>query len=278
MKNCLLKHFIFNNEIKSSCDYDSDMYSQENTVYEVLRVIQQKPLFLEEHIDRFYQSLYLSKIQAAISVSELINSLKALINSNQLINGNIRFQFGYTEQNQPKFLALVIPANYPSADTLNKGVQVLSLMAERENPNVKYSNLAARAEANNILSEQAAFEVLLINSDGFVTEGSRSNVFFVFEEKLITPPLSEVLPGVTRSKIIELSKKNKIAVEERKVNFAELKEFDAAFLSGTSINVLPIQKINNLSFSPQNKLARKIQLLYNKSITEDIDRFSWYML
>lgn len=275
MEECLLKHFILNNEIRSSCDFNAELYSQGNTVYEVLRVIQQKPLFLEEHVERFFQSLYLSNIQAGISVSELINSLRALIESNQLINGNIRFQNRLTLQNHPEFLSMITSAHYLSSDWSRNGVQVLSLEAERENPNVKSAHLLARKKANRIISESTAFEVLLLNSVGYITEGSRSNVFFISGEKLITPPLSEVLAGVTRSKIIELAKKHKIPIIERPVKFTELPGFDAAFLSGTSINILPINQLDKMAYQRHNPLMIKLQKLLDGSILRYINHFTW---
>lgn len=275
MEECLLKYFILNNEIKSSCDYKPELYAHQPAVYEVLRVINRKPLFLEEHIERFYQSLYLSNLQANVSVMELINSIKALIEYNQLQQGNIRFQYALNKQNKAEFLAKIIPAYYPTASEFENGIRVISIEATRENPNVKQSNLTTREKANNILSGNDIFEVLLVNSQGFVTEGSRSNVFFVSGNKLITPPLSDVLAGVTRSKIIELSLKHKIAVDERQVRIAKQIEFDAAFLSGTSIKILPINQLNEITLQTSNPIIQKLQKLFDNFIHSHIEQFAW---
>ena len=275
MENCLLNYFIVNKELKSACDFNPLLLKQGNGIYELVRVISQKPLFLEEHIERFFQSLQLAGMQSSLTARQLRSRLKALIEGNNLKTGNIRFQYLVHPQKGPLFLAWTTPAFYPTAQDYQKGVQLVSLKAEREIPNAKLDNLPVREKANQLIQQSNVYEVLLQNEEGFVTEGSRSNVFFVKEKKIITPPLSVVLPGVTRSKIISLAKANGIAVVERPVKFAEMDSFDAVFLSGTSVKVLRVKQIDDLKFTPANPLVGRFQQLYDDLIVEYIEGFSW---
>ncbi|RLD40166.1 MAG: hypothetical protein DRI89_12545 [Bacteroidetes bacterium] len=275
MESCLLNYFILNKEVKSTCDFNPFLFEQGNGVYEIVRITDQKPLFLEEHIERFFQSLKLAEIQSGLSSKQIRSRLKALIEINQLKNGNIRFQHLAHPQNDNLFFAWITPTFYPSENDFKTGVKLLSLIAERKNPNAKRDNLPVREQANKLIQQNDVFEVLLINKDGFVTEGSRSNIFFVEGEKIITPPISEVLPGVTRSKIIGIAKENKVVLIEYPVHFEDVGSFDSVFLSGTSIKILPVNQIDNLNFAPKNPVITKVQQLYAELSTHYLNGFSW---
>ena len=275
MESCLLNYFILNKELKSTCDFNPFLLKQGNGVYEIVRIIDQKPLFLEDHIVRFFQSLELAELQSDLSSKQIRSRLKALIEINQLKNGNIRFQHLVHPQNGNLFFAWITPTFYPSENDIMTGVKLLSTIAEREKPNAKRDNLPVRTKANQLIQQNDVFEVLLVNKEGFVTEGSRSNVFFVEGEKILTPPLSAVLPGVTRSKIISLAKENGIVVDERPIIFSEINDFDAVFISGTSIKVLPINQIDEFDFSPKNLLIAKVRQLYEEWVVRYLNGFSW---
>ncbi|MCF6170389.1 MAG: aminotransferase class IV [Bacteroidales bacterium] len=275
MRNCLLNYFIVNNELKSTCDFDPALVKQGNGVYELLRVIGGKPLFLEDHTERFFRSLQLAGLPSGINKRQLNRSLKTLIDSNKLKNGNIRFQYTVHPRSASLFLARVVPAFYPTESDFQKGVKVVALQAERENPNAKRDKLPARLAADRLIAGRNVFEVLLVDSKGFVTEGSRTNVFFVEGEKIITPPLSFVLPGVTRSKIVLIAKKNGIAVAGQPVSFDEISRFESVFLSGTSINVLPVEQIDELKFSTVSRLVKDLRKHYSELAAEYIRTFSW---
>jgi len=275
METCLLNYFVLNNELKSTCDFNPAPLIKGDGVYEVLRIIGQKPLFLEEHIERFSQSMRLAGLASDLSVRQINIRIKVLIESNKLKNGNIRFQLSIHPQTGQLFLAWITPSYYPSKDDYKNGVRLSSLKAERENPNAKRDNLPVREQANKLIQQNDIFEVLLINKDGFVTEGSRSNVFFVDGKKITTTPLSAVLPGITRSKIIRLAKENGIVVAEESIKFSEIYSFDAVFISGTSIKILPVNRIDELSFTPTNPVVNKMQQLYEESVVRHLNKFSW---
>ena len=275
METCLLNYFIINKELKSSCDFNPFLLQEGKGVYEVVRVIGQKPLFLEDHIERFFQSVELAGLHSELSIRQIKSRLKALIESNKLKTGNLRFQYLAHPIKGLQFFAWIAPTFYPTSDDYKNGVSLLSLQAERENPNAKCDNLPVREQANKLIQQHNVFEVLLINKDGFVTEGSRSNVFFVDGEKIITPPLSAVLPGVTRSKIISIAKENGITIDEEPIKFSDIYGVDAVFISGTSIKILPVNKIDNLKFTPKNPVVAKVQQLYAKLCAHYLDRFSW---
>ena len=92
-----------------------------------------------------------------------------------------------------------IKHSYPSEEAYQHGVDTVTCHAVRENAEVKYVNSELREMTNKIIQEQGVSEVLLIDQDNCVTEGSRSNVFFIRDNVFYTAPLPHVLPGTSRN-------------------------------------------------------------------------------
>ena len=107
------------------------------------------------------------------------------------------------------------------------------------------------------------YEVLLVNNDGKITEGSRSNVFFIKDGEVYTSPSDTVLLGVTRTMIIRIIEKAGIPLHYHLVGKDELRSFDAAFLSGTSPKVLPIASIGGISYDVNDPVLRYVMKEYN---------------
>ena len=112
---------------------------------------------------------------------------------------------------QPELFIFFIPYLYPAPDMYRVGVEILSLNEVRNQPNAKITNLSLRTLADKIISDKNVYEVLLVNQEGFITEGSRSNIFFIKDKVVFTPPTSIVLPGITREKVLEIC--NNLGIE-----------------------------------------------------------------
>ena len=110
----------------------------------------------------------------------------------------------------------------------------------------------------------------MIDENNIINEGSRSNIFFVKGNKLITPKDKNVLLGVTREKVIELCRKNNIKIDKRNIHLNEIKEFDGAFITGTSVNILPITQIDQNYYYSKNELIESISKLYELEVNNEI--------
>lgn len=275
MENCLLNYYVLNDELRDSCDFNPYLLSEQKGIFEVFRVINEVPLFLDEHIERFYRSAELEKLIISFSRNKLRKSLQKLIEVNRLKNGNIRFQYLVHSQIGPLFIAWVTTAIYPTKMEFIEGVVISSLNAFRKNPHAKRANLPVRFMAEEIIEKEDVTEVLLINEDGLVTECHRSNIFFVADETLYTPSVELVLPGITREKIIQLALDNHIQFTEKNINVKELKNFDACFISSTSKNVLPVKKLDSIYYEVSDLVTNKLATFYNDFITEHLKKFKW---
>lgn len=230
-------------------------------IYEVIRVINKKPVFLKEHFERLSRSIQLSNIKETLSFERFKKDIELLIQENKFENCNVRISFIIEEESS--VLMYFIKSSYPSNELYQGGINTITVKKHRDNPNVKFYQKDFRENVDKILHDKNAYEAILVNDDGTISEGSKSNVFFVINDSIITSLDKDVLLGVTRSKVLELCEKDGIEVIKRKVLLSEIKDFNAAFITGTSNNVLPIRNIDELEYnSSNNKKVKRISELY----------------
>jgi branched-chain amino acid aminotransferase len=240
-------------------------------IYEVIRVVKGIPLFFEEHIDRLYQSARIAEINVLPGPIIVSDNLSEFISKKNLITGNIKISFYFeSATGAPMQSTEILPHNYPTYEQYKKGICVSSMQAERILPNAKIQQTDVRDKANKIISETGIWEVLLLDKHGFITEGSRTNIFFVKGSTLVTPPPEKVLQGTTRKKIIKICIENNIPISEEAVHYTNLFTFDSAFLTGTSPKILPISNIDEQVFTSDNAITKQICDLYDKMIEEYI--------
>jgi len=257
------RFFAYNNDIKPVSLFIQG--ENEGGIYEVLRVVNGVPLFLEDHLTRFSVSAKRAGIDIKYSKTEIEELLKKLITANKITEGNILVSC------KINLNACFIAHNYPEEFLYNSGISCGLLHAERKNPNVKVLQTTVRKQADEMMAKNEFYEVLLVDRLGRITEGSRSNVFFVLNNRIITPPGNEVLIGVTRTKAILIAKELGYQIEESDVRIDDLSVFNAAFLTGTSPKILPVKKIEQAVFDPKNDIVRHLIKDYEKLILQDIN-------
>jgi branched-chain amino acid aminotransferase len=248
-------YFVLNGEIKSVSEFVGS--ENDGGIYEVIRVEKGIPLFLDDHILRFFKSAEIAKISVSYSGHEIESFLKLLIQKNNFSKGNLLISF------KSNLKIFYISHKYPTAENYSEGVNCGVLFAQRKNPNAKVFRTSVRQKANKLISENDFYEVLLVDNLGRITEGSRSNIFFVKENQIITPPGTGVLLGITRQKIIQLTKTLGFSFVEKEVLLDELSTFEAMFISGTSPKILPVKQVDKTIFNPQNEILQTLIKQYN---------------
>lgn len=275
MEQCLHRFFVDADEIKSTCDFIPSKYQDHLPVYEVIRVIDGKPLFLNDHLLRLEDSMRILKFPLLLSRQQLHKALQSLIQINAVDVGNIRLHLGSFENSVPHYACWWIPHRYPDAMDYQNGVETILSNTSRMQPNAKAYREAFKNQQQDLLEQENVFETILFNQQG-ITEGSKSNIFFIKEDLLITAPGEVVLKGITRSKVIELCSQLQLPIEFRSLQTNELKAVAAAFITGTSPKVLPIRSIKEAcELNPKHAWIQRIQTAYDESIRNDITRFQW---
>ena len=240
---------------------------EDKIIYEVLRVINGKPIFLETHLRRMKNSFRLINEKFKLSYEEISINIDNLIKTENKSEGNIKITYGVHEKILKIFF---IEHSYPSEETYESGVKTILYFGERENPNAKIVNENFRKNVNDEIKDKNAYEAILVDNNGYITEGSKSNIFMVKDNELLTSPIKAVLPGVTRGEIINIAGKLGIKIKEVEYKYLDIDKLDGMFISGTSPKVLPIKSVNNINLDPNNGIIRKLSKEYDNDINEYI--------
>lgn len=274
MKNdAMLKSYIFNGE---TYDIDNNIGFKEYKsipIYEVLRIKKGVILFRQDHLDRLKKSAQMLGFKMNKSKEEISDEMDKLVAMNDASDHNIKLVCNNLEKNEQDFLTYITQGSYNLEDVPKEGGKAIIFKAERSNPNIKTIDASQRDLINKELEENDALEALLEDEDGNITEGSRSNMFFVKNNKLYTAPSSKVLLGITRSKIMEICDENNIEVIEEDIHKSELENVDGIFMSTTPIGVLPIIAIGDKKLnSANNEIIRKVVNGYEELTEEYIEK------
>jgi branched-chain amino acid aminotransferase len=291
MDKCINTYFLYGNEIKLCEEFKEYNLGVGKSLYEVIRISDGIPVFLMEHIERLYNSAEIMKCSLSITSDEIITRILKLINKNNVQEGNLKLVINYNSASENKesvndnnndfnerFLAYFLTHAYPSKEEYAEGVKTIIYHGERSNPNAKVINSVFREKVNAKISSKDAYEAILVNDDGFITEGSRSNIFMVIGSKVVTSGVKDVLPGITRQFIIKTCKSLNIEFEEKNIHERDIETLTGLFISGTSPKVLPIKSVDSFLFnSSKNAIINLIMNEFQVEINKNKQSFVKYM-
>ncbi|MDF2673051.1 MAG: aminotransferase class [Clostridiales bacterium] len=266
MGEAVLDFFLHNGNEYNTLEFNAIYGDNPPSIYEVIRIIDGVPLFLEEHYTRLKKSAAILENEINMSFNSIKISIEKMVRINNVSNHNIKIVINNFTKNTNNNYFFFIKSNYPNEDLYSQGIRTLLYNFMRENPNAKIINKSLRKEVDILLTKKNCYEALLVNFLGEVTEGSRSNLFFIKEGKVYTSPPGDVLMGITRQRIVKLCTENNIKVIEAPIYSNSLDSYEAAFISGTSPKVLPIASIDDLQYSTSNETLLKVMEAYNNEI------------
>lgn len=240
----------------------------ELSFYEVIRTRNGTPVFFDDHMKRLTAG-----IATRYSLSEDIpaavrKGIGTLVDAERFPEINIKVTVSFTGQEHSVSI-YYIKSSYPSAEMYRRGADLVLYRAERFDPGVKLLNNRMRLAINEVIEKKKAYEALLVNNQGYITEGSRSNVFFLDNDGTVyTAPDPMVLQGITRKYIIEICMKEGIRIIYRAVRTADIASFSAVFITGTSPMVLTARRIDNVDFSSEKTIVEELRKKYEKLMNE----------
>ena len=229
-------------------------------VYEVFTWENNNAIFFDEHYHRMVKSIEFKKLSSdgVPSKNQLEEDIERIVSENSFDKKNIRIDLFFVENKLRNYTVYFTKSIYPTNEQYKNGVKVGLCFGERKDPHSKIANSDIRALANKKIADNNLFEILLVDSGNLITEGSRSNVFFVKGNILFTPKSERVLEGITRQKVIEIAKKVNIEIKEIDILLKDIDQFDSAFLTSTSMIVLPICNIENINFEGDNEVVKTL--------------------
>jgi branched-chain amino acid aminotransferase len=216
-------------------------------IFDFLKVGNGHPFFMNDYLDRFFQSASVMKLTVPMSREELSVVIKQFIHRNVLANHGIKLILtgGYSSDGyqpvKPNLILLPQEIVLPTAAVMGAGVNIITHEYVRDFPNVKTINYSMGIWLIDRIKGANAYDVLY-KKDNVVSEFPRSNFFIVHHNTVITPR-TNVLFGITRKNVIAIAGEY-YKVEERDVTLDEALGAAEAFISSTTKRVLPVVRID----------------------------------
>lgn len=215
---------------------------------------------LREHIDRLFRSAHILAIKIPFSVEEIMAACVDVIRENRLRSGYIRPIIYYGAEGMglnpaPCRVHASVAAwawgAYLGEEGIKNGIRVKTSSYTRHHPNITMTRAKAVGNyPNSILAKTEALscgfdEALLLDTEGYVAEGSGENVFILDRKGvLLTPPLDSALDGITRDTVIQLAAALNIPVKEQRFPRDEVLVAEEAFFTGSAAEITPIRALD----------------------------------
>ncbi|NFV79895.1 D-amino-acid transaminase [Magnetospirillum aberrantis] len=229
-----------------------------DSVYEVAPVVTGRLCHLEQHLDRLERSLGALAIAWPVRRAVLALIMGRVADMNRVRDGVVYVQVSrgtaprnhtFPAETPPTLVVGAWTSKGPSTEAVEKGIAVVTRSDQRwRRPDIKTVGLLPNLLARQSAKESGAAEAWLVDSGGFVTEATAANAFIVAADgALLTHPADgAILSGVTRANVIELARKAGIEVGERPFTVTEAMAAREAFVTGTTVTVLPVTRIDGL--------------------------------
>lgn len=227
-------------------------------IYETLRVYEDGIFKASEHMDRLAHSAKGIGLTLPLSPSGFITAMNKVIKANKLKDGVLRLTvtrgsgpYGFDPRPCKKPTVAIVPlpfTPYPP-DFHKKGITLAVVSVRRNNVRSLPPHVKSTSCMNGILAKMesirlGAQEGVMLTTEGFLAEGTVSNIFIVKKGVLMTPALDgSLLAGVTRGHVLDLAEQFGIHASETHLELMDLLNADEAFLSNTTMEVMPIQKV-----------------------------------
>jgi branched-chain amino acid aminotransferase len=250
---------------------------------------------LPEHVRRLYRSAHLYQIDIPFSPDEITQAIKDTVRENGLASCYIRplvyrgyGEMGLNPLHAPVNVSIAVWewGTYLGDEALEAGTRVKISSWKRHDPNILPPAAKATGQYINsglakVESLKAGYdEAIMLNVQGYVTDGSGENVFIVRDGELFTPPLfAGPLDGITRESVIEIARDLGYTVHEQNLVRTDLYFADEAFFTGTAAEVCPIREIDDRSVGADGRgpITKEIQETFFGAARGEIQKYAHWL-
>ena len=249
-------------------------------IWDSLRYHNNNFIFLKEHLDRLYKDAKLidlkihltrKKLSEALIKTIKINKMKTDVHLRIIVSRGIKS----TPYQSPKVTiskpTIIIIPEYkkPDIKAYKKGLKLVTVKTIRGPINVQNPQINSLSKLNCILAcieanKKNADEALMFDINGNVATNNSTHFFFVKNNTVFTSTGKYCVTGITRQKIIDLCKKNKIKVKEKNFKLNEVLNADEAFCTGSFAGIVPVNQVNKKKYSlKKNPITKELTDFYN---------------
>jgi len=247
---------------------------------------------LKEHTKRLFDAAKKINIEVPFELDEIIHAQCETLNKNQLNAGYIRpiiylGNEGLGLRAKELSVNVAIAAwewpSYMDPEAKKKGISIAkSSYVQYENPLHSGNKIIGTYFQNTMALHEAidkgADEALMMDANGFISEGSGENIFIVKDLKLMTPTKDHCLNGITRQSVIQIAKDLNYDVIEKNLTFDDLISADEAFFTGTAVEITPISKVDDVKIGHDGsgEITKVLQNKFDEIISgQDLNYQSW---
>ena len=247
---------------------------------------------LKEHTNRLFDAAKKINIEIPFELDEIIHAQCETLNKNQLNAGYIRpiiylGNEGLGLRAKELSVNVAIAAwewpSYMDPEAKKKGISIAkSSYVQYENPLHSGNKIIGTYFQNTMALHEAidkgADEALMMDANGFISEGSGENIFIVKDLKLMTPTKDHCLNGITRQSVIQIAKDLNYDVIEKNLTFDDLISADEAFFTGTAVEITPISKVDDVKIGHDGagEITKVLQKKFDEVISgKDLNYQSW---
>ena len=260
--------------------YDSGFLMGDG-VWEGIRLIQDKWIFLDEHIDRLFEGARAIDLELGLSAEQITNAILETQHANNMsdqAHARVMFTRGVKVKpfQQPALSTsgptFVIIMEHSDPHAKAQGITMATVPQIRGMPMSQDPKLNSHSKLNCILAciqanKMGADEALMLDPHGFVNTTNSCNFFMVKNGEVWTSTGDYCMNGITRKKIIMLCKDNSIPVFEKNFSLVDVYSADEVFITGTLGSLVPVLELDKRTFDAKNnKLTQTLQSLYNDLI------------
>jgi branched-chain amino acid aminotransferase len=263
------KYFLHNGKIleagQAVIPLSNVEYSYGFGVYENIRVSKGKVYFAQDHIKRLMQSAEIIGLEHSFLPEQVLEYVDQLLARNEAETCNIKILLigGQTADAAQLYILCLNPL-FPDRKLYSQGAHTITYRYERMFPHAKTLNMLPSYLAYREARRAGAYDALLVDRAGNITEGTRTNFFALKGKTIYTPPESGILLGVTRDNVMQVSLHNGYEIKESNLSLTEINLYDAAFLTSTSSKIMPITSIDELIMPPIPAELKELINLFNK--------------
>ncbi|OIO15866.1 hypothetical protein COT27_00545 [Candidatus Kuenenbacteria bacterium CG08_land_8_20_14_0_20_37_23] len=239
-------------------------------VYSNIKVVQGKMFLPELEIEKLFESAKTIGVEHNFTKEKIIEWMKKLIKENNIKDALVRvLLIGPEKEMEPTLFLFPVGLTFYPNKFYNEGIKLITFEGERLFPTSKTKDLLLGYIAYRKAANQGAIDALLIDRDKNVREGTRSSFFVIKGNTLIAPPKEKVLEGVTRKIILEIAQKI-MKVKEEDIPIKKIKQYDGHFITGTTLNVMPVKQINDIIL--RDEIGEKVKELQKLFVVDKIKK------
>lgn len=263
-----MEYFSHNGVIKPAAEAKVSLTSTEFTygygVYENIRISKGVAYFLDDHCQRLLDSAQTIALEHTFNEADIKRFVLELIDRIKSPAYNLKLLLiGGKTPAEANLYILGLNPFFPNRALYKAGVKLITYQYERLFPQAKTLNMLPSYLAYRQAKQQDAYDALLLDRDGHITEGTRTNFCGLQGRTIVSPPEIQILPGITRKKVFEVAHTAGFKVATRDIALSDLTTYEGLFITSTSSKILPVRQVDDTILPPAPEALRELMKLFD---------------